>query len=422
MAHNKFDSVLILGENAISPNDKVPLITALNFAIIGDGIRAISRNEIFTSLYGKININTRIYINAHGIMANHVHHMILFENEFETPTKHLFSILANFTSNPIEIVILSCFGGGALKDIDPLPIGSIVISLSTEHDVVRNTISKYVLEESLLNRNSQPRVPLLKEISSKFHEFMQQGLSIAIKLNNNKIEIFSISAPAELISDRHAIEIYYKNKWFGEIRNRLQDLQNHDLLPTNINIDDISEHSYSFTEQQREELQTANAIHLFDTALINANQTLSQQIIDNVINGNINTNPANSLLLANLVKYANINNLKKLIKSPETANSIIANKTPLMLAAEVGNIENIKYLLSLGADINFVHSKSCALLTSLTTGNLETTIDLIRNGANPHIENCDFMSKATESGLEEFVNHFTPSEPTIIGGINSQEY
>jgi hypothetical protein len=124
--------------------NKVPTL------IIGNEMHSLSY-ELIISEIKRVHLPEKviIIIDGHGGINEEDNHIISFDNtNYKTQTKDLFIALKNiFENKPIEVLIGSCYGGGAIKNVDLLPRGSTLLTLSQADKEVIVSESRAIFSE-----------------------------------------------------------------------------------------------------------------------------------------------------------------------------------------------------------------------------------------------------------------------------------
>ena len=175
---------------------------------VGDGEKTITLEQIQKKLE-EINLNNNedaltIFIYMHGKIENG--NFIFMNGNDSFSSQELFSLIAkNDSHTPVDIVSLSCHGGGCLKDIDILPENSVVVTLShgsttlsgfdvdrfihaisnTEIELSANNLLNCYMTKALQNRNSPELGISGKDGHISFGSLLER--KIGQKINRDKV-------------------------------------------------------------------------------------------------------------------------------------------------------------------------------------------------------------------------------------------
>ena len=100
--------------------------------------------EIAPTLQGRIDKDTTIIIAAHGdlnkLYGHHELYAHISNEDYSPSTKGLLYDLDKVTTDPLHVVLVSCYGGAALGDVKALKKGSTLRTFSdakTEESLLR---------------------------------------------------------------------------------------------------------------------------------------------------------------------------------------------------------------------------------------------------------------------------------------------
>lgn len=99
--------------------------------IIGRGRSKVRESDLLNIDVNKVNEETIFHIYAHGnIDSNGEHQIDLFSPS--DSTRDVIKVIAQIVRDPVMVHIDSCFGGAAVKYVDELPVGSVIIGHGPE--------------------------------------------------------------------------------------------------------------------------------------------------------------------------------------------------------------------------------------------------------------------------------------------------
>jgi hypothetical protein len=133
MAKLKF--VLIIGPDTEILEPTKALASQEGFLLIGDGVRTVTLEMIESSLSGKIDSGTRIEISMHGGFTESGEYCLLWDysNHYVFTSMQIFNLLSSLAPNaPLEVHLRSCHSAAALKDINCLSKGSVLVTYAPE--------------------------------------------------------------------------------------------------------------------------------------------------------------------------------------------------------------------------------------------------------------------------------------------------
>lgn len=140
---NAFDAIKLYTQNIASREDVL---------IIGDGEKSITTEELKQKLEGRIDGNTHITLNAHGIAKTD--HRISLSRDRLDYTRDILKELDLLTAYPINIVLISCYAGAANKDVSVLKKGSTLVTFSAADSTssIRNSFFYLTYKEAMIDK------------------------------------------------------------------------------------------------------------------------------------------------------------------------------------------------------------------------------------------------------------------------------
>lgn len=115
--------------------NKLSQLENIDLIVVGNGEQDLTVNEIMQSLDTiSPEQEVTIIIQSHGEMKNGFQ-FSLGDNS-SISSKQLFQVIKNkLGDKPIDIFTQACYGGGMLLDKEELPIGSTLVSLTSQEEV-----------------------------------------------------------------------------------------------------------------------------------------------------------------------------------------------------------------------------------------------------------------------------------------------
>ena len=106
-------------------------------AVVGDGKKEVTKVEL-RKLRGKVNKDTRFFICAHGDISEGYHALVMGTGDDASSLKGTEGLLAmfdNFSEEPMQFYLISCFSGAANKYTSLLKPGTVLVTVSEPDDV-----------------------------------------------------------------------------------------------------------------------------------------------------------------------------------------------------------------------------------------------------------------------------------------------
>jgi hypothetical protein len=195
-----YKSVLIVGSHIKIHKDILDLYKQAGYLLIGNewyGWKDLKYVSL-EMLKGKISPDTKININAHGIVIKGEHHI-----DFQT--KDFLVKLASYApSTPLNIHLYSCYAGAAAPDVTVLPEGSTFVAHG-EREMISSGSSARIMYES--NKDISITNPAL-QFASKFLLNIGQMATIAIKKEGEDFK-YTIRSPKKILSQPEEIIRYF---------------------------------------------------------------------------------------------------------------------------------------------------------------------------------------------------------------------
>ena len=178
-----YKSVLIVGQDITISQEIRTLYTKQGYLLIGDGYKRLSHLDL-TVLKGKINDNTIININAHGLADGKSHEM---DNMV---TKELLEKIAKIATDngnnniALQVNLFSCYGGAAAPDVSALPPGSILITYAPASNQIQVTESNRLI---MKHNNEIGGNGILIDFLNELPHYITQTATVSIHKHDGKI-------------------------------------------------------------------------------------------------------------------------------------------------------------------------------------------------------------------------------------------
>lgn len=372
-------AVLILGPGTkkIHPqtiDSIIGLYLKKNYLIIGDGENFIKMDQFVSSIYAKINQNTRIDIYVHGTMLEK-HHMISIFSD-AVMSSFFFTILKSISiSKPLNVNLWSCFAKNALSDIGHLPEKSVLTTHGGNVSVI-NPFNALALEKSITNfQNSNfPLSPFKSFIDDLAYSANEAHIITIIEQQTYQ---FSMTPTTKeiLVDPKGFLGLKYQEFvefYYNQIASKKDYMNSLNLVIPNYTEQEINFFSLgSFIVNCRKNYQIIESGHLL------ANKTIADKVINEEI------------LSITPLYIASQEGQSEVVQILLNNGAIVDKKsylgaTPLYTAVVNRHLDTVKILLQHGAEIDkMINNSATALTTAVSAGSLDLVELLLKCGADP---------------------------------------
>lgn len=269
----KYDQVIIINghnlKDSVEEQNKFFLKHFTNVQILGDGKTHITLEEIesfFESLNTApkiISDNALLVIHHHGNVhqfKGHSHQSHIIANR-DKESYHIARVFQLITK-PIDIILSSCHSGAAINDIDKLPSGSRLLTLSDESHSLFGAIYTAAFKISKNQQFSLKSFYYSTLLASHSYEFLSYPL-LAVSGENNHIN-FIQDDTSKIKNITQEQKTFLASKLYGyicpDVPQVLCQKTIFEYAKTIENIHNISDINQNFIS--KEHLDTVNAIDI----------------------------------------------------------------------------------------------------------------------------------------------------------------
>jgi ankyrin repeat protein len=386
-----YDNVLIIGKNTIIDTHQINTF-ALNPSnkIIGSTDSGFGKEDLF-ELKGKINSQTKIFIDAHGYITTDGLHKIN-SNEKTLLTIEILKMLQTFSQGPINVIIESCYSGGIKINLKALNEGFFLVLSSKpgfKSHAFHEMYSKVLLTSNAYSNNQE----FYQNILNKLPYFIARSNTFVI----NEINLNLNPTFQSILNKEAARDIL--NKHADEFISLIKVFHNIELIKPTYN-EQIIEEYQNLLFINSCALGEKEWINYFEDNLCLFSQ--NKYLINNNITG------YTALRIA--AEGGHIEIVNKLLKADADVNKPnTTGFTPLFVAAQDGYKDIVELLLSANADPNkaITDNGITPLIVALSKGYADIVKLLLAAGADPNLVTFDRgispLMMATENGLMETV-------------------
>lgn len=179
--------LLLIGEDVEWEHIRLAYNTVLpnEYLVVDCSAAEITSDSLREKLAGKVNSDTRIDIDAHGLRKNEVegdadHSISLLSDK--PLTRDVLRLLSEIAGGcPLQVHIWSCYGGTAAKDVNVLADGSVILCHAPEKTPIKASHIQLAIKHNLATHPGCPMAQLEADIAQNFLSYIAQDLCIGVK-------------------------------------------------------------------------------------------------------------------------------------------------------------------------------------------------------------------------------------------------